>query len=69
MKTDNELLILGIKARQRELNTFWNELKTDSSIDLNSFIDMTNLIEAIEEYRKLEHKLSQIDPNYYEIPF
>ena len=67
MKTNNELLILGIKARQKQLSSEFNELFNSISID--NTLNMNDLINKHKEYQQLESMLSQIDPTYNVIPF
>lgn len=67
MKTNNELLILGIKARQKQLRDLFYSLSMNTNIDSNT--ELNQLVLYQKEHQQLEHQLSQIDPTYNEIPF
>ena len=72
MKTDKELIILGLKSQNTKLMQSGRDLvrnlyEVGNPFDYQFFIK--ELTSNLLEYQENEERLRQLDPSYDEIPF
>ena len=68
MKTDNEYLILGLRAEYANLTKMMNELAFEIYKNRN-YCDVIELYDLYKQCDEIDKRLSAIDKTWKEIPF